>query len=115
MQIRVAQKGLSCAPNRFLPLGHRRPGHGYQDSRVHGLDERNGLVHRLGPTRYAPAVLAADLPLLEVGKLPEVVHRVQIANLHKPSTNALHHLAAGLQAPTPVCLPLEQVSRVERV
>lgn len=72
-------------------------------------------MHRLSPARYAPAVLSADLSLLQIGKLPQVVNSVQIADLHKPRTHALHDLSAGLEAPAPMCLPLEEVSGVKLV
>lgn len=72
-------------------------------------------MHRLRPARYAPAILAACAPLLQVGELPQVVHSIEVADLHEPRAHALHHLPAGLQPPTPVCLPLEEVSGVQCV
>lgn len=72
-------------------------------------------MHRLTPTLDAPALLAADLALLQVGKLPQVMHRVELANLHKPRAHAFHHLPARLEAAPPVSLPLEQISGVESV
>lgn len=72
-------------------------------------------MHCFGPALLAPALLAADLALLEISKLPEVVHRVEIANLHKPGSHTFHHLAPGLESAPPVRLPLEKVTGVERV
>lgn len=72
-------------------------------------------MDRIRPAGYAPRILTTDLPLLQVGKLPEVVDRVKVADLHEPSPNALHHLAPSLQAPAPVGLPLEQIARAKCV
>lgn len=96
-------------------LGHGRPLHRNQDAALHLLNQRNRLVHRVGPALYAPALLTANLALLEVGKLPQVVHRVEVANLHKPRAHALHDLAPRLEPAPPVRLPLEQVAGVQRV
>lgn len=72
-------------------------------------------MHRLSPALDAPALLAADLALLQISKLPQVVHRVELSNLHEPGAHALHDLPPGLEAAPPVCLPLQQVAGVQRV
>lgn len=72
-------------------------------------------MHCVSPALDAPALFSADLALLQVRKLPEVVHRVQLANLHEPGPDSLHDFSAGLEAPPPVCLPFEQVARVQSV
>lgn len=72
-------------------------------------------MDRLGPPLDTPTLLPTDLALLEVGELPEMMDCVKVADLHEPSTHALHDLASGLEAPTPVCLPLEQVAWVQCV
>lgn len=69
----------------------------------------------LRPALDAPALLATDLAFLQICKLPEVVYRVKVANLHEPGTHAFHDLTSGLEAPTPMCLPLEQITWVQRV
>jgi hypothetical protein len=40
---------------------------------------------------------------------------IEVADLHEPGADAFHHLPACLQALAPVRLPLEEVSREERV
>lgn len=72
-------------------------------------------MHRLRPAGYAPRILATNLSLLQVGELPEMVYRVQVANLDEPGAHSFHHLAASLKTPAPMCLPLEEVARVESV
>ena len=72
-------------------------------------------MHRIGPALDAPALLAANLALLEVGKLPQVVYRIEVTDLDEPGADALHDLPSGLETPAPVRLPLEEVSRVQRV
>ena len=98
-----------------IHLGHWRPGHRHQDAALHLLNQRYRLVHRIGPSLNFPTLLAPDLALLEIGKLPEMVHRVEVANLHKPSSDTLHHLATSLEAASPVSLPLKEIARAERV
>lgn len=66
-------------------------------------------MHRFAPTFDAPTLLTADFALLKVGKLPQVVHRVQLADLHEPCSHSFHDLATGLQATPPVCLPFQQI------
>lgn len=72
-------------------------------------------MHGLSPAWDAPAVLSADLPLLQIGKLPQMVYSVQIANLYKPRTHALHDFSASLEAPAPVRLPLEEIAGLKLV
>ena len=72
-------------------------------------------MYRVSPAFYAPALLTADLALLKVGKLPQVVHRVKVPNLHEPGTHTFHHLTTSLEPAPPVRLPLEQVAGVQRV
>ena len=72
-------------------------------------------MHRLAPAFDAPALLAADLALLKIGKLPQVVHRIQLADLYEPCSYPFHDFATGLEATPPVCLPFEQVSGMKRV
>jgi len=98
--------------NSHVRSSDRAPRARNQDSALHRLNERHRLVHRLAPPLDAPALLTADLALLQVGKLPQVVHRVQLADLYEPSAYALHDLPAGFQTAPPMCLPLKQVSRV---
>lgn len=95
--------------------GDRTPRTRDQDPTLHRLDERHRLVHRLTPALDAPALLASHLALFEIRELPQVVDRVQLAYLHEPGANALHDLPARLEAAPPVCLPLEQISRVQGV
>lgn len=70
-------------------------------------------MNGFAPSLDAPALLTANLALLEVGKLPKVVHGVEVADLHEPGTYALHDFATGLEASPPVGLPLEEVARME--
>lgn len=96
-------------------LTHWAPGHGDQNPTLHRLDERHGLVDRLRPSFNAPRLLPANLALLQVRKLPQMMHRVQVSDLHEPCTDPFHHLAARLEAAAPVRFPLEQIARVEGV
>lgn len=96
-------------------LAHGAPGHGDQDATLHRLDQRNGLVHRFRPAFDTPRLFPANLALLQVGKLPEMMHGVQVTDLDKPCPNAFHNFAASLEATTPVCLPFKQISGVQSV
>lgn len=91
------------------------PRHWNQHSALHRLDQRNSLVHCVSPAFDAPALLSADLALFQVRKLPQVVDRVQLANLHEPCSDAFHNLAACLESTTPMCLPFEEIAWVKRV
>ena len=96
-------------------LCNRRPWHRNQDCRLHLLDQGYRLVHRIAPTFDTPAPLTACTSLLQVGKLPQVMYSVQVANLHKPGSDTLHHFTPSLQSPPPVRLPLEQVPGMQSV
>jgi hypothetical protein len=72
-------------------------------------------MNRIAPALHTPALLAAHLPLLQIRKLPEVMHRIQLADLHEPGADALHDFTPGPQPAAPVRLPFEQVARVQRV
>jgi len=72
-------------------------------------------VNRLAPAFYAPTLLTADLAFLKVGKLPEVVDRVEVANLHEPGADTLHDLTTSLETTSPVGLPLKQVAGVQGI
>jgi hypothetical protein len=91
---------------------HRAPRTGNEDPAPHCLDERHRLVHCLAPAFYAPALFATNLTFLQVGELPQMVYRVQIANLNEPSTDAFHDLPPSFETTAPVCLPFQQVTRV---
>lgn len=69
----------------------------------------------LRPALNVPRLLTTYFALLQVRKLPEVVHRVQITNLDKPSTNPFHDLAARFEATAPMSLPLQEISGVKSV
>ena len=98
-----------------LDLTNWAPRHRDQNSALHALDERKGLVNGLGPALDAPRLLPTGLPLFQVRKLPQVVHGVQITNLHEPCTHTFHHLAAGLETVAPVALPFKEVPGVKSV
>lgn len=67
------------------------------------------------PSLDLPALLSSNLPLLQIRKLPQMMNRVQVSDLDKPGSDTFHYLASGLETPTPVALPFEQIARVERV
>lgn len=96
-------------------LCYRRPGHGDEDPGLHGLDQRHRLVHCIAPALNRPALLSAGPSLLQVGKLPEMVDRVKLSNLDEPGSNAFHDLPSGLEASSPVSLPLQQIAGVESI
>ena len=83
------------------------PRHWHQDLALHGLDQRHCLMNSVTPSLNAPRKLSSRFSLLEVCKLPKMVDCVQVANLHEPSSDALHHLTSCLQPFSPVGLPLE--------
>jgi hypothetical protein len=93
----------------------RTPRHGNHNTTLHALNQGHGLVHGIRPAFDTPALLTLQFALLQVRKLPQMMHSIQIANLNKPSTNALHDLTSCFQTLTPVRLPFEQVAWVERV
>ena len=96
-------------------LTDRAPLHRDQDVALHSLNQRHRLMNRITPALNAPGLLTPDLALLEVRKLPEVVHGVEIADLTEPSSDSLHNLSSRLQALAPVRLPLEKVAGVQSV
>lgn len=72
-------------------------------------------MNSLSPSGYTPAILPANLSLFQVGELPQMVDGVQVAHLYEPGTHTLHNFSASLEAPTPMCLPLEQISGLKLV
>lgn len=91
-------------------------------------------MHRIAPPWHAPALLATCPTLLEIRELPKVVHDIEVADLREPCSHAwnyvstvspwigklkgkltFHHLSPCSQTLLPMCLPLEQVARVECV
>lgn len=96
-------------------LSNRAPRHRNENSALHRLDERYCFVNRLRPPLNAPRLLTADLALLQVGKLPQMVDGVEITNLDEPCTHALHDLPARLEASTPMRFPLKEIAGVEGV
>lgn len=82
---------------------------------MHGLDQWNRLVNGLGPAFNLPRLFPTDFALFQVRKLPQVVHRVQVANLHEPCAHTFHHLPTSCEATSPVRLPFEEVSGVKSV
>lgn len=72
-------------------------------------------MYSVAPALDLPALLAATAALLQVCELPQVVDSVKVTNLDKPGTDTFHDLTAGLKASSPMCLPLEQVARVQCV
>ncbi len=73
------------------------------------------LVNSVSPSLNSPALLASLLSLLQGCELPEVVNSVEITDLHKPCSHALHDLTAGLETLAPMGLPLEKVPWVEGI
>jgi hypothetical protein len=72
-------------------------------------------VHGISPALDTPALLSPNFPLLQVGKLPEVVNGVQLSDLHEPSSNTLHDFTSRFETPAPVRLPFQQISWVQCV
>jgi hypothetical protein len=97
------------------PLPDRAPRHRDENPALHCLNKWYRLVYRLCPSLNAPRLLTADLALLQIGKLPQVMHGVEIANLDEPCTHSLHDLPARLEASTPMRLPLQKITRVKGV
>lgn len=96
-------------------LCYRAPWHGHQNSALHRLDQRDSLVHRLAPARHTPALLSARTSFFEIGELPQVVDGVEVSDLHEPGTHTLHDFFPGTQTSAPVCLPFQEVARVQGV
>ena len=72
-------------------------------------------MHRITPPLDPPAHLPPRLPLLQIRKLPQMMHSVQIPDLHEPRAHALHHLLPRFETLAPVRFPLEEVAGVEGV
>lgn len=72
-------------------------------------------MHSLCPALDPPRLFTADLAFFQVGELPEVVHRVQVADLNEPSSHPLHHFPASLEATSPMGLPFQQVPGMKGV
>lgn len=99
----------------FLDLTNWAPRHRDHNPALHALDERKRLVNGLCPALDAPGLLPTDFPLFQVRKLPQVVHGVQITNLHEPCTHTFHHLPTGLETVSPMALPFKKVPGVKSV
>lgn len=109
------RRGRSSFCERARHLADRTPWQGDQDSALHVLNERDGLVDGLRPAFDIPGLLTANLAFLQVRKLPQMMHSVQIADLDEPRTNSFHDFPARLEATAPMGLPLQQVSGMERI
>ena len=72
-------------------------------------------MHRIPPTFHSPTHLPPRLPLLQIRKLPQMMHGVQIAHLHEPGSHPFHHFFSCVQASPPVGFPFEEVAWVEGV
>lgn len=72
-------------------------------------------MHCIAPALDRPALLSAGPSLLQVGKLPEVVDRVELSDLNEPGSNTFHDLPSSLEASSPVSLPLQQITGVESI
>jgi hypothetical protein len=97
------------------PSSNRTPRHRDQDTTLHRLNQRDRLMDRLAPSPDAPALLSTDLALLQIRKLPQVVHGIQLADLDEPGADAFHDLPPRFEASAPVGFPFEQVSWVQGV
>lgn len=105
---------LPHKPPPFSPhLCHRTPRHGDQNSTLHCLNQRHGLVDRFAPAFNTPRFLSSLLPLFQIGELPQMVNCIQLANLDEPGTDALHDFPAGFQTLSPMGFPFEKIARVE--
>ena len=72
-------------------------------------------MHRLSPTLNLPRLLPTHPAFLQIGKLPQMVHGIQIPDLGEPRADPFHDLPPRCQTATPVRFPLEQISRLESV
>jgi hypothetical protein len=88
-------------------LSNRTPRHRDQDPALHRLNQWHRLVNRISPALNTPRLLSSQLPLLQIRKLPEMVHRVQVSDLYKPCSNSLHHFSSCLEAFSPMRFPFE--------
>jgi len=69
-------------------------------------------MHRITPPLHAPALLSPDLALLQIRELPEMVHGIQLADLHEPRTDTFHYFSSGAETTTPVCFPFKEIAGV---
>jgi hypothetical protein len=96
-------------------LSNWTPWHGNHDATLHLLDQRYRLVNSISPSWNLPTALTAELALLQVGKLPEMMDNVQISYLNEPSANTFHDFSTSLESLAPMRLPLEKIARVQSV
>jgi len=75
-------------------LANWTPRHRHHDPTLHLLNQWHSLVHSLAPARHTPALLPASSALFKVGKLPQVVDRVEISDLNEPSSDAYEFVLA---------------------
>ena len=103
---------MTCFRFRWIDrrLTNRAPAHRYQNPAFHLFDERYGLVHRVAPSSFAPALLPGNLSLPQIGKLPQVMDRVQRSHLTEPGPNTFHDVFAGPYATAPVRFPFQQAT-----
>jgi len=106
---------LGSKPNGYIRLSNRTPRHRNQNPTLHLLNQRHSLMNRISPSLHIPALLPAHLPFLQIRKLPEMMHRIQLSNLHEPGTYTLHYFSPGFEASAPVGFPFEEIAWVEGV
>lgn len=98
-----------------LALSDRTPWHRNQDSAFHCLDQWHRLMNRISPAFDTPRLLSPQLSLLQICKLPKMMHCVEVTNLYKPCPNALHDFPPCLETFPPMRLPFQQITRMKRV
>ena len=86
---------------------NRAPRHRNQNPRFHRLNQWDSLVHRVSPPFHTPAHFSPRFPLLQVRKLPQMMHSIQFSNLHEPGTYAFHDFPTSLETCPPVLLPFK--------
>jgi hypothetical protein len=96
-------------------LCNRTPWHWDQNPTLHTLDQRHRLMHGISPPLDTPALLPPHLPLLQICKLPQMMHRIQLSNLHKPGSYSLHDFSSCAETTAPMGLPFEEITGVEGV
>jgi hypothetical protein len=72
-------------------------------------------MYRITPSLNSPALLSPLLPLLQIGKLPKMMHGIQLPNLDKPSADTFHDFTSCFQALAPVCFPFEEISGMQSI
>jgi hypothetical protein len=102
------------APN-FYRLCNRTPWHRDQNPTLHTLNQRHRLMHGISPPLDTPALLPPHLPLLQICKLPQMMHRIQFSNLHKPGSYSFHDFSSCAETAAPMGLPFEKITGVEGV